>query len=168
MGRRRSRSPLPFTFKREREEAEAESEETSDPDGGAGRTNLVGYVSGTKEERQSFKEACRRRNHESDEDLVGGEGTYWAALNTTSGNWAVAEVPRNGEISWSQMTPEEVVKFKESDLAEWRSLENEFKAVKVVWKGKQAEELRRIYKNRMTARVVRRKKPMPGLRSRTS
>ena len=163
VGRRRSRSPLPFTMRREREEIEAECEETSVPDSGAG-TNLIGYVSGTREERQSFKEACRRRNHhESDEDLVDGEGTYWAALSTTSGNWAVTEAPRNGEISWSQMTPEEVVKFKESDLAEWRSLENEFKAVKV-WKGKQAEELRRIYKNRiMTARVVRRKKPMPGL-----
>ena len=157
VGRRRSRSPLPVTVRREREEAEAEGEEATGPDGEAG-LDFTGYVSGAKEEREGFKEACRRRNHyESDEDLVDGEGTYWAALSTTSGNWAVTEAPRNGEISWSQMTPEEVIKFKESDLAEWRSLEK-------VWKGKQAEELRRIYKDRiMTARVVRRKKPMPGL-----
>eukprot|EP00434_Breviolum_minutum_P029882 symbB.v1.2.026423.t1/scaffold2638.1/size74318/2 len=117
------------------------------------------------EERGSYKQACRRRMMSGfKEGLEEEEGeVFWAAITSTSGNWAVTEAPRNGEITWSQMSPEEVKRFQESDLAEWKSLENEFKAVKV-WSGKDAADLRRIYKDRiMTARVVRRKKPMPGL-----
>lgn len=131
----------------------------------SGQESLNGYISGSAEERESYKQACRRRMMSGfEESLEEEEGeVFWAAITSTSGNWAVTEAPRNGEITWSQMSPEEVKRFQESDLAEWKSLENEFKAVKV-WSGKEAADLRRIYKDRiMTARVVRRKKPMPGL-----
>ena len=61
------------------------------------------------------------------------------------------------------MSPEEVIEFQKSDSTEWNDLENGFKAVKV-WRGEEARELRERYKHRiMTSRMVRRKKPMPGL-----
>lgn len=166
VGVRRSRSPLPSTLRRVREGNERGADDDAAVGSDlSGQESLNGYISGSAEERESYKQACRRRMMSGfEESLEEEEGeVFWAAITSTSGNWAVTEAPRNGEITWSQMSPEEVKRFQESDLAEWKSLENEFKAVKV-WSGKEAADLRRIYKDRiMTARVVRRKKPMPGL-----
>ena len=41
-----------------------------------------------------------------------------------------AEQCRNGEITWSQMTPDEVLEFKKSDLTEWNDLEKGFQTVR--------------------------------------
>ena len=126
--------------------------------GGSGEEVL--YVEGTSDQRQVFKEESRAKTAMGDqvEDSLG----CLINISTQAGNWAV-EAPRNGEITWKQMTAEEAQQFEKSDLDEWTSLEKEFKAVKV-WKGQAAEELRQKYRDRiMTARVVRRKKPMPGL-----
>ena len=85
------------------------------------------------------------------------------AENDASGEvWAV-EPARNGEITWKEMTQNEVKDFQQADLKEWESLEKEFKAVKV-WRGEEARVLRDKYHDRiMSSRMVRRKKPMPGL-----
>ena len=103
-----------------------------------------------------FKEDCRYYNH------VERSGSCIGVDLSTSGSY-MTEAPRNGEITWSQMTEDEKLKFQASDLAEWKSLEEEFKAVKV-WKGEDAAHLREVYRDRiMTSRMVRRRKPMPGL-----
>ena len=61
------------------------------------------------------------------------------------------------------MTPEEKIQFQQADMKEWESLEKEFKAVKI-WRGEKARELRERYPDRiLSSRMVRRKKPMPGL-----
>ena len=120
------------------------------------------YREGTKEEIQRYKKALRKFYHGTAEEAEDEEGMCLLNLSTQSGNWAV-EVPRKGEITWKEMTEEEIQMFQKSDLTEWESLEKEFKAVKV-WTGEAAEKLRRSHPDRiMTARVVRRKKPMPGL-----
>lgn len=76
--------------------------------------------------------------------------------------WATEPI-RAGEITWSQMTPEEIIQFQKADSVEWKDLEEKFKAVKV-WRGAEAEKLRAEHRHRiMTSRMVRRKKPVPGL-----
>ena len=169
VGTRRSRSPLPFTIRQAQNREDREAEERGDAPGAraaepepGGDDNL--YSEGTTDQRTRYKESCRACLLEGcDAEGREGNGATLIAITGQSGNWAVQEPARNGEITWSQMTPEEIQKFKESDLQEWRSLEDEFKAVKV-WRGEQAQELRRRFPNRiMTARVVRRKKPVPGL-----
>ena len=57
----------------------------------------------------------------------------WTLLQQEGKVWAT-EPNRNGEFTWSQMTPEEAKQFEASDLQEWASLEKEFKAMKV-WRG---------------------------------
>ena len=167
VGRRRSRSPLPLTMQRvvDQEEAEnrdrASGEREEDGEDATRDDNL--YVDGTSRQRSEYKESCRMYRLEGGETAEHEENhVSLMALTTQSGNWMVQEAARNGEITWSQMTPEEVKKFEESDLQEWKSLEEEFKAVKV-WSGREADDLRRRFPDRiMTARVVRRKKPVPG------
>lgn len=79
-----------------------------------------------------------------------------------AGVWATEPV-RAGEITWSQMTPDEVIQFQKADSVEWKDLEEKFQAVKV-WRGAEAEKLRAEHRRRiLTSRMVRRKKPVPGL-----
>ena len=158
--RRRSRSPVPEILRRQRAELGLDAEENVSFSWQGGSGEEVMYVEGTSDQRQVFKEESRVKTAMGDqvEDSLG----CLINISTQAGNWAV-EAPRNGEITWKQMTAEEAQQFEKSDLDEWTSLEKEFKAVKV-WKGQAAEELRQKYRDRiMTARVVRRKKPMPGL-----
>ena len=157
--RRRSRSPLPSVLRFRTPTPVVRPGPTQAEETVLWTTGDAQYREGTKEEIQRYKKALRKFYHGTAEEAEDEEGMCLLNLSTQSGNWAV-EVPRNGEITWKEMTEEE---FQKSDLTEWESLEKEFKAVKV-WTGEAAEKLRRSHPDRiMTARVVRRKKPMPGL-----
>ena len=164
--RRRSRSPLPdVLLRRKKTEAERSGPDPDEESFFAGGEEAR-YREGTQKELSHYKEMSRRyveRNRGEDEQGEAEEDLPCLLnLSTQAGNWAV-EVPRNGEITWKEMTEEEVKMFQDSDLTEWDSLEKEFKAVKV-WRGEEAEALRKKFQDRiMTARVVRRKKPTPGL-----
>ena len=110
VGVRRSRSPLPSTLRRVREGNERGADDDAAVGGDlSGQESLNGYISGSAEERGSYKQACRRRMMCGlEESLEEEEGeVFWAAITSTSGNWAVTEAPRNGEITWSQMSPEQ-------------------------------------------------------------
>ena len=71
---------------------------------------------------------------------------------------------RNDEFDMRKANDEEKEGFAESDLKEWQSVKG-MNAVKV-WKGAAARELREKYGDRiLRSRIVRRKKPMPGVGS---
>ena len=160
--RRRSRSPLPSVLRFRTPTPVVRPGPTQAEETVLWTTGDAQYREGTKEEIQRYKKALRKFYHGTAEEAEDEEGMCLLNLSAQSGNWAV-EVPRNGEITWKEMTEEEIQMFQKSDLTEWESLEKEFKAVKV-WTGEAAEKLRRSHPDRiMTARVVRRKKPMPGL-----
>ena len=161
--RRRSRSPLPEVLRRQRNEPpQAET------------PSLVLHVwedlNQDKKDRapdmKKFKENCVFFNNhkETAPEPARGEDLFMFATaeEDISEIWA-GEPARGGEITWSQMMPEERQEFHKADLKEWESLEKEFKAVKI-WKGKDAARLREEFPERiMSSRMVRRKKPMPGL-----
>lgn len=175
MTRRRSRSPLPEVLRRQIGGPPRIPPDTM----GGPATDLNAdelYVPGKREHREIFKEHCIAYNEayfcENGLDLgelpiealfeLEPQGPCEEMQTGPKQIWATEQV-RNGEITWSQMTPDEVLEFKKSDLTEWNDLENGFQAVKV-WKGGEAKDLREKYKHRiMTSRMVRRKKPMPGL-----
>ena len=72
--------------------------------------------------------------------------------------------PRNSEFSMRDASPEEVEGFRKSDLSEWQSIVD-FGAVRVLNEG-EADVVRRSQPHRILAsRIVRRKKPMPGIRN---
>ncbi|CAK9069062.1 Protein SENSITIVITY TO RED LIGHT REDUCED 1 [Durusdinium trenchii] len=69
---------------------------------------------------------------------------------------------KNGEFCMRRATPEERAGFDESDLSEWSNIQN-LKAVDVV-SPTQAREVRRKHPTRiLQSRMVRRKKPLPGV-----
>ncbi|CAE7735919.1 unnamed protein product [Symbiodinium sp. CCMP2592] len=78
-----------------------------------------------------------------------------------SGEWTWL-AKRNDEVSLKQLAASEREMFAKSDLLEWQSILDS-KAVKVLC-GKQAAEARARHPSRiLSSRMVRRKKPMPGL-----
>jgi len=175
MQRRRSRSPLPDVLRRQMRGTLSIPPDTM----GGPATDLLAdelYVPGKFEDRKAFKEHCIQYNEaffcEHGLDLgelpietlleLNPEGPPDGSSPRQTHIWAT-EPSRNGEITWSQMTPEEILEFKKSDITEWNDLEKGFQAVKV-WTGEEARDLRERYRHRiMTSRMVRRKKPMPGL-----
>ena len=69
---------------------------------------------------------------------------------------------RSDEFDMRKATAEEAKGFENSDHIEWNSVTG-MRAVKV-WRGKEAQELRKQYAGRiLRSRMVRRKKPMPGV-----
>ena len=177
--RRRSRSPLPEVLRRQIREQEVRRQQEGalfacdvlDPNNNWDAQDPTQTQAPWKE---AYKIACVAYNLFSMEvedplearceNLFGDPPTYFCLTQAENDDevW-VAEPARNGEITWSQMTPEEALEFQKSDLKEWESLEKEFKAVKI-WRGVEAQKLREQFSNRiMTSRMVRRKKPMPGL-----
>ena len=150
--RRRSRSPLPEVLRRQRV-SRGPIEESQDVQPEAFVQSL--------ETSAEFKRSSILFNSLEDAGAVSEVSNVW--ISPEAGSYVV-EAPRNGEITWSQMDGEEErQKFREADLAEWKSLEDEFKAVKV-WRGEEAKKLREQFRDRiMSCRIVRRRKPMPGL-----
>ena len=177
--RRRSRSPLPEVLQRQMRQQEVRRQQ----EGATFACNILDPNNNWDAQdpqqaqapwKESYKAACVAYNLFSFEvedpidskcaALFGDPPTYFCMSQAPGDDeiW-VAEPARNGEITWGQMTPEEAVEFQKADLKEWESLEKEFKAVKI-WRGAEAQKLREQYSNRiMTSRMVRRKKPMPGL-----
>ena len=104
--------------------------------------------------------ATRRKEHAS-EDCEGNLNLY--NLETGAADGAPVLVAcRSDEFNMKKATPEERQVFKESDAVEWNSVMG-MKAVKV-WKGSEAQQLRKTYAGRiLRSRMVRRKKPMPGV-----
>ena len=149
--RRRSRSPLPEVLRRRRRESPP-SEERGE------RGDSLVELSGWDVE---FKRSSVLFHSLEDAATVSDVSHVW--ISPEAGRHVV-EAPRNGEITWSQMDGEEErQKFRDADLAEWKSLEDEFKAVKV-WRGAEARALSEKFRDRiMSCRIVRRRKPMPGL-----
>ena len=173
--RRRSRSPLPEVLRRQMNPLA----ERAPPDtmGGPAR-DLPDefYEARPRSEMEYYRKGCHIYNEDFFRDLPReqyGELPIEVFLELFPRDedgdeqmgeqvWAT-EQSRNGEITWSQMTPEEIAEFHKSDRQEWKDLEEGFKAVKV-WRGEEAQDLRNRYRHRiMTSRMVRRKKPMPGL-----
>ena len=175
--RRRSRSPVPEVILRQMRQHQTPDEEVDEDlfNEKKEEDSSEGYEE--EEQNPRWKEAFKEESvlHNLFVEEEPDPASKWHqnmiksfnffALNQAEGDqevWAV-EPARNGEITWKQMTEEEIVKFQESDLKEWESLEKEFKAVKV-WKGEEARKLRERYPDRiMSSRMVRRKKPMPGI-----
>eukprot|EP00435_Cladocopium_sp_Y103_P035246 s245_g9.t1 len=163
--RRRSRSPLPEVLRRQRERPpdsssmfQTEYNDWSDIDKDQ-EPDPIGMG--------NYKAACIFYNQGSaatDHLVLGEENLFMLATAENDHSEVYAGEPvRNGEITWSQMTPEEKLQFEAADLKEWDSLEKEFQAVKV-WRGEEAARLRMMHPDRiMTSRMVRRKKPVPGL-----
>ena len=70
--------------------------------------------------------------------------------------------PKNSEFSMKDATPEDVEGFRKSDASEWQSIVD-FGAVKILNES-EADVVRKEQPHRILAsRVVRRKKPMPGI-----
>jgi hypothetical protein len=163
--RRRSRSPLPEVLRRQM----AAPRDDIDPHEASFVTfrPFDGFVDEMEGLKGDYKASCVFYNSKSgDPEQLEKSNLFLLGMpeNAKEGEevWA-GEPARNGEITWSQMTPEEKVQFQQADLKEWESLEKEFKAVKI-WRGKEAQELRERYPDRiLSSRMVRRKKPMPGL-----
>lgn len=76
---------------------------------------------------RKFKENCVFFNNhkETAPEPARGEDLFMFATaeEDTTEIWA-GEPARGGEITWSQMTPEERQEFHKADLKEWESLEN--------------------------------------------
>ena len=99
---------------------------------------------------------------------VGWSGSYF---NYSLGDQVLTPQPdglwtllakRNDEISLKDLSMEERKLFEESDKIEWEAI-LKTKAVRVVT-GAEAEKIRKLYPDRiMSSRMVRRKKPQPGL-----
>ena len=92
-------------------------------------------------------------------------GSQTMSWNDEEATWALVTNPkRNGEISLKELTEEERNLFEKSDEIEWEAI-LKTKAVRVLL-GKEAEEMRRKYPDRIvSSRMVRRKKPLPELHS---
>ena len=70
--------------------------------------------------------------------------------------------PKNSEFNMRDATPEDIEGFRKSDASEWQSIV-EFGAVRVLDEA-ESESVRKKEPHRIIAsRVVRRKKPMPGI-----
>ena len=70
---------------------------------------------------------------------------------------------KGGEFDMKSATPEEIKGFQHSDTEEWRSILEDFKAVSVVTP-EEAKKVRLKLPDRIvTSRMVRRKKPTPGV-----
>eukprot|EP00435_Cladocopium_sp_Y103_P027150 s2554_g6.t1 len=161
--RRRSRSPLPEVLLRQRRFARDVREER-DP----GHFEGVNCVDELKSENmEEFKAASiffnQHSSEQNPEEVLWNNLFLLAHAEGECEDLYAGEPARNGEVTWSQMSPEEIQSFREADLKEWESLEKEFKAVKV-WRGAEAEKLRTQFAHRiMSSRMVRRRKPMPGV-----
>ena len=92
------------------------------------------------------------------------EESYLAIEEDDQGNPKVLLATRNDEFDMRKANAEERKGFAESDTKEWQSVRG-MNAVKV-WKGAAAKDLRDKYSSRiLKSRIVRRKKPMPGVGS---
>lgn len=97
----------------------------------------------------------------------GWSGSFFEYSNGSSemsfeeGEWVLV-AKRNDEVSWNDLSPEEVPLFQKSDKLEWESIVATG-AVKVHY-GEHARRLRKQYAHRcITSRMVRRRKPQPGV-----
>ena len=76
---------------------------------------------------------------------------------------AKPEKSKNGEFNLKTASPEELEGFRLSDAEEWRSILEDFKAVTVL-SPQDSQNVRRDQPQRIvTSRMVRRKKPTPGV-----
>ena len=76
---------------------------------------------------------------------------------------AKPEKSKNGEFNLKTASPEELEGFRLSDTEEWRSILEDFKAVTVL-SPQDSQNVRRDQPQRIvTSRMVRRKKPTPGV-----
>eukprot|EP00439_Symbiodinium_sp_Y106_P068096 s466_g11.t1 len=114
------------------------------------------------EERvEELREARADREGPGDDHLYGTEPSFFA-LATNSDGAPTLVACRNDEFDVRKATVEETKGFAESDRTEWNSVTG-MNAVRV-WRGRDVQELRRQYAGRiLRSRMVRRKKPMPGV-----
>ena len=69
---------------------------------------------------------------------------------------------KNAEFNMKNATPEEVLGFEGSDRDEWKSILS-MKAARVLSKEESLEVLKHSPERVVTSRMIRRKKPMPGV-----
>ena len=104
----------------------------------------------------------RRSSHappdDSSNENLSEAGSFYTLKN---GSWCLL-TKRNDEVSLKDLSEEERVLFDSSDQLEWEAI-LATKAVKVI-QGAEADEARSRYPHRIiSSRMVRRKKPQPGL-----
>ena len=105
------------------------------------------------------RERTPRRGSGRDQSLLETPLTYFCS--DYQGGW-VFLAKRGDEISLKELSREEKELFEQADLAEWQAILNT-KAVRVV-QGKEAGLIRQRHADRIiSSRMVRRKKPQPGL-----
>ena len=110
---------------------------------------------------EELREARADREGPGDDHLYGTEPSFFA-LATNSDGAPTLVACRNDEFDVRKATVEETKGFAESDRTEWNSVTG-MNAVRV-WRGRDVQELRRQYAGRiLRSRMVRRKKPMPGV-----
>ena len=97
------------------------------------------------------------------------EFCFYASLSTKTEDDKVSLVAKpekmrnNSEFNMKTASQEEKEGFNLADKAEWDAIANQLGAVKV-HSGKDATEMRRKFSHRIiSSRMIRRKKPMPGL-----
>ncbi|CAE7224945.1 RE2 [Symbiodinium sp. CCMP2592] len=159
--RRRSRSPVPPVMRPVLERAQAEHLElmrqrAEATDGGLEDPNLY-------QDNRDLKELGNARAKQKAKDLnYHCSGVFYAIEREGEGQAPCLVACRSDEFNMKRATPEEAAGFKESDLTEWNNVVG-MNAVKI-WRGTEARELRRQYAGRiLRSRMVRRKKPMPGV-----
>ena len=162
-GRRRSRSPVPPTQRANLERAQAEHLEemrrTAEDDTTTDEQDLhgLGFDERTLTDLVSTRSAERERDRLDQEKV-----TLYTFEAGEQGLPQVFVAGRGDEFNMKRATEEEKEGFKLSDHTEWTNVVG-MGAVKV-WKGEDARELRKQFAGRiLRSRMVRRKKPMPGV-----